>query len=211
MPQAKTVEAAAPSLDQSRTQGPDLRDPRSKNAWPCFKSHNSSVRGSNKYGAWASCSVCALRTEYTPREGSKANQLATVDPVMVERALNLVKNDLRGKLPHHQLMTAALNKVESDMIYETMLQKPSTPAKTSTEMPKPKAKAKSYPSREQYPDNMSLQSWRSEEELLPPTAEPTAESVLEMMALMTEEQRAEMMAQFMSRPDPRLMNPNEEM
>ena len=32
-----------------------------------------------------------------------------------------------------------------------------------------------------------------------------------MMALMTEEQRAEMMAQFMSRPDPRLMNPNEEM
>ena len=151
--------------------------------------------------------VCALRTEYTPREGTKASHLASVDPVMVERALNLVKNDLKGKLPHHQLMTAALNKVESDMIYETMLQKPSSPVKTSIEMPKSKAKAKSYPSREQFPDNMSLQSWQSEEELLP----PTAESLLEMMALMTEEQRAEMMGQFMSRRESRLMNPNEEM
>ena len=207
MSKAKSVEKAAPSLDQSRTQGPDPRDPRSKDAWPCFKNHNSSVRGSNKYGAWASCSVCALRTEYTPREGTKASHLASVDPVMVERALNLVKNDLKGKLPHHQLMTAALNKVESDMIYETMLQKPSSPVKTSIEMPKSKAKAKSYPSREQFPDNMSLQSWQSEEELLP----PTAESLLEMMALMTEEQRAEMMGQFMSRRESRLMNPNEEM
>ena len=113
----------------------------------------------------------------------------------------------RRQLPHHQLMTAALNKVESDMIYEAMLQKPSSSTKTSTEVPKSKAKAKNYPSREQHPDTMSLQSWQAEDELQP----PTAESILEMMALMKEEQRAEMMGQYMSRRDSRFMNPNEEM
>ncbi|CAE7912341.1 unnamed protein product, partial [Symbiodinium necroappetens] len=71
---SKTSKKAADPLDEERTEGPDLRDPRVKGG-PCFgnhkvaKAYKGSVSGSNQYASWTGCEVCKIRLTYTPRMG----------------------------------------------------------------------------------------------------------------------------------------------
>ncbi|OLP81054.1 Copia protein [Symbiodinium microadriaticum] len=71
---SKTTKKAADPLDNERTEGPDLRDPRTKGG-PCFgnhkvaKAYKGSVSGSTQYGSWTGCEVCKIRLSYTPRMG----------------------------------------------------------------------------------------------------------------------------------------------
>ncbi|CAE7907904.1 bacA, partial [Symbiodinium necroappetens] len=64
----------ADPLDEERTEGPDLRDPRAKGS-PCYgnhrvaKAYKGSVSGANQFGSWTGCEVCKIRLSYTPRMG----------------------------------------------------------------------------------------------------------------------------------------------
>ena len=130
MSKSKADEKLAPPEDLSRMQEADPRDPRSRNVWPCFKNHNGSVKGSNWFGSWVHCSVCALRLSYVPRMSAPATHQQTMDPTVVQKAVDMLQTDLKGKLPHYELFKKAIEKAEVDMQYNYM--RHGTSSKTST-------------------------------------------------------------------------------
>ena len=114
MSKSKADEKLAPPEDLSRMQEADPRDPRSRNVWPCFKNHNGSVKGSNWFGSWVHCSVCALRLSYVPRMSAPATHQQTMDPTVVQKAMDMLQTDLKGKQPHYELFRKTIEKAEVD-------------------------------------------------------------------------------------------------
>ena len=71
--------------DTTRTQGPDDRDPRSKNTqWPCFGQHDMT----NRYGRWNECSQCAYRLSYTPAKVPRRSSRRPIFPRIPWRRSN---------------------------------------------------------------------------------------------------------------------------
>ena len=111
-------------LDPERTLEADPRDPRmSRSQWPCRGAHVQGKPQSNKWAQWITCERCALRLQYTPKQGSPATNVSHPNPKMVEHALR----DLRELLPedmepNESLFKAAFEKVVAEERLKTLLQ-----------------------------------------------------------------------------------------
>ena len=204
-------EKLAPPEDLSRVQEADPRDPRSKNAWPCFRNHNGSVKGSNKFGSWVHCSVCALRLSYVPRMSAPATHQQMMDPTVVQKAMDMLQTDLKGKQPHYELSKKAIEKAQVDMQYHYMLHgttaKTSTTSRLSSTASAPVPKAFTPPHRAE-----DVPSWHhvgtppapNDVEILETDPEVVQRALDMMQAMSAEEQQA--LAQRMSS----MANPNAE-
>ncbi|CAK8989535.1 Dynein heavy chain [Durusdinium trenchii] len=85
---AKAKSKGYTKFDDTRTQGPDQRDPRmQKETWPCFGDHPEVTMGNNRYGQWTECSKCGLRLKYTPATNAPAQTTKTNLPMNVTEAI----------------------------------------------------------------------------------------------------------------------------
>lgn len=193
---SKPKSEPAQALEWKRTIGVDSRDPRAfQDAWPCFSRHNESEKGSNKHGMWICCSVCGLRTQYTPREGSPATSQQSVDFHRVNQALDMLKNDLRDKKPHSRLVHAAMELVTAQEKYNSLLVNPPKEKTTTPRASTAAAKALSPPPR-------STASWT-------PVDSPTPDlSEENLIAHMSPEELATIRTRIATATPMPLENPN---
>ena len=72
----------------------DDRDPRTKGEGPCAGKHDPEAKySSNTFGAWLTCSRCALRLHYAPKAGAPAAHVALgPTPATVSKVLEMVKD-----------------------------------------------------------------------------------------------------------------------
>lgn len=105
----------SPPLDPEKCLGINPQDPRSsKECWPCRGSHKPSNAGSNGFGAWKECRVCAVRTEYIPRQGYQGNARLQDHPHTVTQALHRLEKDLKNSLPNADLVKLTINMIEKE-------------------------------------------------------------------------------------------------
>ena len=111
-------------LDFERTVTADLRDPRAKShQWPCMGNHNKAKPQSNKWGQWTNCAVCGLRMEYIPKKGAPASETHQPNPAMVLRALKELQQLLPGgALPEEALVRVVIDKVVAEERMTTLLE-----------------------------------------------------------------------------------------
>ncbi|CAL1133413.1 unnamed protein product [Cladocopium goreaui] len=185
MPPKTNLADKAPELDHSRALPADPRDPRCGECWPCFGSHNASVRGSNRYGQWTHCAVCNLRTQYVPRMGSLTHNVEHIDPHYVAKALSMVQKDLKGVKPHYKLMKVAVEKIESDERYYQMVlgapeMTPVPKSPTRHQMFTPPRRSMHNSEEEQIPGPQQLTSSPSWQHVTPPKARAKSPTVSQM-------------------------------
>ncbi|CAL1164199.1 unnamed protein product [Cladocopium goreaui] len=185
MPPKTNLANKAPELDHSRALPADPRDPRCGECWPCFGSHNASVRGSNRYGQWTHCAVCNLRTQYVPRMGSLTHNVEHIDPHYVAKALSMVQKDLKGVKPHYKLMKVAVEKIESDERYYQMVlgapeMTPVPKSPTRHQMFTPPRRSMHNSEEEQIPGPQQLTSSPSWQHVTPPKARAKSPTVSQM-------------------------------
>lgn len=194
---SKPKSEPAQALEWKRAIPMDLRDPRAlQDAWPCFGRHNESEKGSNKHGMWVCCSVCGLRTNYVPREGSPATSQQSVDFARVTQALDMLKRDLKDVKPHSRLVTAAVELVMAQEKYNFQMVHPPKEKLATPRASTPAAKALSPPPR-------STASWT-------PVDAPTTElSEENLIAHMSNEELAELRRRVAASTPMPLENPNQ--
>ncbi|CAE7260736.1 unnamed protein product [Symbiodinium sp. CCMP2592] len=79
--------------------------------------------GSNRYGMWEECEVCALRLKYTPREGAPSSDTKVENAVTVQRAMALLREDLKDGKPDRELVKVALEMEYAKNRYEQLLRR----------------------------------------------------------------------------------------
>lgn len=100
----------SPPLDPKKCVGINPQDPRSSTeCWPCKGNRKPSNAGSNGFGAWKERKVCAVRTEYIPRQGYQGKAR-----MQVTQALNRLEKDLKDSLPNADLVKLTINMIEKE-------------------------------------------------------------------------------------------------
>ena len=155
--------------------------------------------------------VCALRLSYVPRMSAPATHQQTMDPPVVQKAMDMLQTDLKGKLPHYELFKKAIEKAEVDMQYSYMLH--GTSSKTSTTSRPPSTASAPAPKAFMPPHRAEdVPSWHhvgtppapSDVEIQETDPEVVQRALDMMQAMSAEEQQA--LAQRMSN----MANPNAE-
>ncbi|CAK9012313.1 Cytoplasmic dynein 1 heavy chain 1 [Durusdinium trenchii] len=117
-------------FDETRSQGPDQRDPRVlPDTWPCYGNHQDATMGNNRYGQWTECAKCGLRLKYTPTATAPAQTTKTNLPMNVTEAIAKLRSEgWAEEEMSAQVMKSAIEVVAKQKVLE--------------KNPKPKAKSK---------------------------------------------------------------------
>lgn len=121
-------------FDETRTCGPDLRDPRmSSETWPCYNQHAPQV-GNNRFGRWSECSACGVRMSYTPAKDAPGQTTHADLPQNVTEALHRLRSE---EYQSQELTSRIVKAMITIVAKEKILVKKGASAKAKT-----KAKAK---------------------------------------------------------------------
>ena len=198
-------------LDFERTVTADLRDPRAKShQWPCMGNHNKAKPQSNKWGQWTNCAVCGLRMEYIPKKGAPASETHQPNPAMVLRALKELQQLLPGgALPEEALVRVVIDKVVAEERMTTLLEEYQRQLETAKKKVIKGQQAMMTAGRGQ-PSSGVPSGYRPEMPTSPPRSTTSWEQVTpqqspprrtadEIMELLTQEERKQLMQRVQHR------------